>query len=155
MADNVFRFFGSDELQKCPVCSRVVGRERMTFNKQELTVEPSRKNRPHQAHEYQCATRACGCGLKYAVTQPNAEKLVGYSWQCRVCETFTATVDDHGRCLACLLEKKAGVRDAHALFEILEESKSSMGISRSEFLSGFLKGVILGVPGLIYEERND
>ena len=55
--------------------------------------------------------------------------------------------------MSCMLEKKVGMKDVQALFEVLEEPQPRMGISRSDFLSGFLKGVILGVPGLIYEDR--
>lgn len=155
MIEDVFRYTDAEQTQRCPICNRAITRERLTFNKHDLMIQPGGRNRAPQMHEYQCAVRVCSCGLKYAVVSLQTDRMLGYSYQCRSCEAFTGMVDGSGRCLACTLEKKAGVTDARALFEILEESKTSMGISRSEFLSGFLKGVILGVPGLIYEERKD
>ncbi|MHB2017182.1 MAG: hypothetical protein ACYCW6_09580 [Candidatus Xenobia bacterium] len=152
MDPTVFQFFPRQELQSCPACARPIAQDNLSFNRQELIVQAARRGRAARIQEYTCCVRVCACGLRMAV-MPSYDNMLGYAFQCRLCDAYTTGVDKAGRCIGCLLEKKAGVKDAQALFEILEESQTSMGISRSEFLNGFLKGVILGVPGLVCEDQ--
>jgi hypothetical protein len=97
--------------------------------------------------ETRCFLRVCQCGLALAV-QP-LEGGFNYAFRCRVCDSFSPNVSGHGWCLCCILERSAGIRDARALIETLNESDTCMGRTRSEFLDGFLKGVLLGVPDLV------
>ncbi len=152
--NQLYRFYSSDLAGQCPACGQALP-TKGEVRSMTLQVRPAqtvfRDGRSidigGQTVDTRCFMRICQCGMALAV-QP-AEGGFCYSFRCRMCDCFSPNVSPSGWCLCCILQRSAGVNDARALIDSLAESTATMGRSRSEFLDGFLKGVILGVPGLV------